>query len=170
MNKSAFVIIQIGDPKLDEVYTNIISPTLKKAGYEPKRVDKHNDGELLNNKIIELITDADLIIADLTNERPNCYLEVGYAMGAGKNRNLILTAREDHYNRSPNYSSNGPRVHFDLEGYYILFFSPDKMNEFSEQLLTRIRRRAKILQPESPKERDKEWFLENRKKAMEGLK
>ena len=42
-----------------------------------------------------------MIVADITNERPNCYLEVGYAMGLGKKANLILTAREDTTTRVP---------------------------------------------------------------------
>lgn len=170
MSKKAFVIMQIGNKQLDDVYEKVISPTLKSAGYDPKRVDKHNDGELLNNKIIEFISEADLIIADLTNERPNCYLEVGYVMGSGKNRSLILTSREDHYHRSPNYKPDGPRIHFDLEGYDILFWSADKIEEFADELLTRIRRRTYILQPKSANEINKKWFEDNKKIALKGLK
>lgn len=169
MEKTAFVIAHVGNPELDEVYTDIIAPTLVKAGFDPKRVDKHNDGELINNKIIEFILEADLIVADLTNERPNCYLEVGYAMGAGKNRNLILTAREDHYHRNPNYNPEGPRIHFDLEGYDILFWSPKRTDEFASELLKRVNRRTYILQPATTRELDS-WFEENKDSALEGLK
>jgi hypothetical protein len=32
-------------------------------------------------------------VADLPSERPNCYLEVGYALGVGKFTNLVLTEK-----------------------------------------------------------------------------
>jgi nucleoside 2-deoxyribosyltransferase len=98
----AFTIMQIGNVDLDKVYTHAIVPALKAFDLDPKRVDKHNEGRLLKSEIVRFIGLAEIIIADLTNERPNCYLEVGYAMGQGKFRNLILTAREDHYHESPN--------------------------------------------------------------------
>src|ERR1051326_6108882 len=141
MKNIGFVIMQIGNKELDDLYQNFIAPALVSAGVEPKRVDKHNDGELLKPKIIEFISEANIIIADLTNERPNCYLEFGYAMGLGKYRNLILTAREDHYHNSPNFKVGGPRIHFDLSGYDILFWSPNNKQEFAEQLLKTIKRR-----------------------------
>lgn len=114
---SAFIIMQIGDAELDRVCAEAIVPAIKANNLEAKRVDKHNQGGLLKSEIIEFIQSADVIVADLTNERPNCYLEVGYAMGIDKFRNLILTAREDHHHDSPNYIRGGPKIHFDLIGY-----------------------------------------------------
>lgn len=169
MKNIGFVIMQIGNRELDTLYRDFIVPTLTSAGLEPKRVDKHNDGELLQPKIIEFISDASIIVADLTNERPNCYLEVGYAMGLGKYRNLILIAREDHYHNSPNYKAGGPRIHFDLSGYDILFWSPDKKEEFAIELLKTIKRRAYVTQPTAEVSFDTGWIKENKKKALEGL-
>lgn len=161
--------MQIGNKELDDLYNNFIAPTLVKAGFEPKRVDKHNDGELLKPKILEFISEAGIIVADLTNERPNSYLEVGYAMGLGKYRNLILTAREDHYHNSPNYKSGEHRIHFDLTGYDILFWSPDKKEEFASELLKTIKRRSYIVSPSEEINFDTSWFKDNKKKALEGL-
>jgi nucleoside 2-deoxyribosyltransferase len=117
----AFIIMQIGNAELDRVCEQAIVPALKACGLDPKRVDKHNSGGLLKSEIIAFIEGADIIVADVTNERPNCYLEIGYAMGAGKFRNLVLTAREDHSVDSPNHRPGGSKVHFDLAGYDILF-------------------------------------------------
>jgi hypothetical protein len=36
-------------------------------------------GRILQSEIANFINKSKIIIADLTNERPNCYLEVGYA-------------------------------------------------------------------------------------------
>ena len=122
----AFIIMQIGNPELDSVCEQAIVPALDACGLEAKRVDKHNQGGLLKSEIIGFIERADIIIADLTNERPNCYLEVGYTMGIDKFQNLILTAREDHHYESQNYKNGGPKIHFDLSGYDILFLASSK--------------------------------------------
>src|SRR5208282_1717359 len=116
----AFIIMQIGRDDLDKVCSDVIVPALKAKGLDPKRVDKHNQGGLLKSEIIGFIENSHIIVADLTNERPNCYLEVGYAMGIDKFRNLILTARRDHNQDDPAHSPGGAKVHFDLQGYDVL--------------------------------------------------
>ncbi len=66
-----FIVIQIGNEQLDRLYTDAIVPALIACGLDPKRVDKHNEGGLLKSEIIRFINDSDIIVADLTNERPN---------------------------------------------------------------------------------------------------
>ena len=106
----AFVIMQIGNPELDELCEKAIFPSIRACGLEPRRVDRHNEGGLLKSEIIRFIQESDILIADLTNERPNVYLEVGYAMGVDKFRNLILTVREDHFPDSPNHARGRPKI------------------------------------------------------------
>ena len=57
---------------------------------------------------IEAIRDARFVVADLTTERPNVYLEVGYAWGLQKP--VILLARE------------GQKLHFDLSHHKCIFY------------------------------------------------
>ncbi len=169
----AFVIIQIGNPELEEVYNESIAPALRSCGLAPKRVDKHTEGRLLKTEIVDFIESADIIVADLTNERPNCYLEVGYTMGLDKFRNLILTAREDHNSDSPNYRSGGHKIHFDLSGYDILFWDKEKPEEFEQELAKRVRRRLTVVQPsaELPKPYwNEDWVSKHRAIAINGLK
>ena len=169
----AFVIMQIGNPDLDKVYKDAIFPALQEGcGLNPKRVDKHNEGGLLKSEIVGFIQTADIIIADLTNERPNCYLEIGYAMGLDKYRNLILTCREDHHHDSPNYKKEGPKVHFDLSGYDILFWDPKDIDGLKLELIKRVKRRLATLLPLaiSPKKKwDDEWISKHQKIASGGL-
>jgi nucleoside 2-deoxyribosyltransferase len=146
---TGFVIMQIGNAGLEEIYNKIIAPAIKSAGLYPKRVDKHNRGGLLKSEIVHFILDADIIVADLTNERPNCYLEVGYAMGAARNAKLILTARADHKPDKAERAHNAPKVHFDLSGYDILYWEPEDLTAFREELETRIKRRLNVTLSES---------------------
>jgi hypothetical protein len=168
-----FLIMQIGNVELDIVCDKVLVPALEACGLEAKRVDKHNRGELLKSEIIRFIEKSDIIVADLSNERPNCYLEIGYAMGIGKFANLVLTCRDDHRSDSPEHKPNGPKVHFDLGGYDILFWRPDRLTEFREELVKRIRRRLAILAPgasSSDSSLENQWIADRREAALEGLK
>jgi len=152
---------------------NAIVPAIKACGFEPRRVDKHNEGGLLKSEIVNFIESSDIIVADLTNERPNCYLEVGYAMGLDKFRNLIMTSREDHNQDSPNYKKGGPKIHFDLKGYDILFWEEDNLDKFKEELEKRIKRRlATLITPSSKTEIpwDNEWIGSHQAIALSSLK
>jgi hypothetical protein len=152
----AFVIMQIGNPDMDRIFKDIIDPAVRAVGLPPaKRIDKHNEGGLLKSEIIAFIEDSDIIIADLTNERPNCYLEVGYAMARNKVRNLILMAREDHNSDSPNYRPGGKKVHFDLSGYDILFWDPGRLEAFKTELTSRIQKRLNLLSSDGKVRSDK---------------
>lgn len=177
----AFIIMQIGDSELDRVCDEVIVPATQSAGLVPRRVDRDNAGDLLKAEIVTFLERSRIIVADLTNERPNCYLEVGYAMGLGKKANLILMAREDHHHRSPNYRADGPRVHFDLEGYDLLLWDPNKLDDFRAELERRIKRRLALLEPapqiepgQRPQSRapelDDEWLEHHREIATQGIK
>lgn len=139
-----FVIMQIGDPDLDAVFETVLAPAIAEAGLKPKRIDIDNAGGLLKSEIVDYLESSDIIVADLTNERPNCYLEVGYAMGLGRHRNLILTVRADHLPGNPGHVAGGPRVHFDLAGYDLLLWSPGDLDGFRSELTKRIGRRLAI--------------------------
>jgi hypothetical protein len=169
----AFIIMQIGDASLDNVCDDAIIPAIEDAGFAARRVDRHNAGDLLKSEIVQFIERSQIIVADVTNERPNCYLEIGYAMGLGKKANLILTAREDHHHGSPNFRADGPKVHFDLEGYDILFWNPDQLDTFRTELARRIKRRATIVksneQDIASSPATAEWSAELRERALAGL-
>jgi hypothetical protein len=168
----AFVIIQIGNEELERLCAEAVFPAIKAAGLEPRRVDRHNEGGLLKSEIVRFIQESDILIADLTNERPNVYLEIGYAMGIDKFRNLILTVREDHFADSPNHQPGGSKVHFDLAGYDILSWMPGQMDEFRTELERRIRRRLAIVTPRPSRGSpiwDNDWITRERGVAIAGL-
>lgn len=169
----AFIIMQIGDAPLDSVCDTAIVPAIQDAGFAARRVDRHNAGDLLKSEIVQFIERSQIIIADVTNERPNCYLEIGYAMGLGKKANLILTVREDHHHSSPNFRHDGPKIHFDLEGYDLLLWHPDDLPAFRTELAKRIKRRAAIVKSsrrdaDQPPE-DADWSKELHSVGLTGL-
>ena len=167
--------MQIGNAALDKLYVEAIAPAIEATGLKAKRVDRHNEGGLLKSEIVRFIENATIIVADLTNERPNVYLEVGYAMGLDRFRNLILVVREDHFPQSPRYNPAGPRIHFDLAGYDILPWEAGDVPAFRAELERRVRRRLAILEAPQPAAQpvpavDDEWVHAQRTTALEGLK
>lgn len=172
--KEGFVIMQIGNPEMDSIWETVFKPTIKNSGLLPRRVDKHDDGRLLKQQIIEYLNYSQIVIADLTNERPNCYLEVGYVMGQNRYRDLILCCRKDHHKDNVKYKKGGPKVHFDLEGYSIVWWDPKELQQFSVELEERIRRRIGKISPFAtslagtppPKKDIKQWMEEQRKEVF----
>ena len=168
----AFVVMQIGDEQLDQLFETVIQPAIESVGLQAKRVDRHNKGGLLKSEIVQFLNDSEIIIADLTNERPNVYLEVGYAMGIDKFRNLILTCRSDHLPGNDGWSPDGPKVHFDLAGYDILLWDPSDPDSLRQELAERIRRRRALLSPAAEAERpifDMEWIQTHRETASQQM-
>lgn len=159
--------MQIGNAEMDAIYREVIAPVLKDCGVEAKRVDKHNEGRLLNSEIVRLIREADIIVADLTNERQNCYLEVGYAMGLGKFENLVLCARKDHKPDRPGRTEGDPRVHFDLGGYDFLYWDSGDFGSFRRELARRVRfRLGRLPAAASPRMPwDDTWLKQHRERA-----
>jgi len=138
--------MQIGNPDLEDMYKNIYLPIAQECGLSLFRVDKDNEGDLIKNTIDKYIEDADIIIADLTNERPSCYHEVGYAYGLRKHLNVILTIREDHLPTSRYFNSEGPKIHFDLNDYPRISWKEGEIDKFKEELKQEIKRRLREIE------------------------
>ena len=86
-------------------YKAAVEQVCKDAGFEAVRTDTRpatNTHQIIDS-IHDHIQTCGFVIADLTNERPNVYYEIGYAMGL--NKKLILTSKKDE------------KIHFDLHGY-----------------------------------------------------
>ncbi len=83
----AFVVMQIGDQQLDQLFETVIQPAIESVGLQAKRVDRHNEGGLLKSEIVQFLNDSEIIIADLTNERPNVYRSVSAPGLAERARN-----------------------------------------------------------------------------------
>ncbi len=105
--KRVFVAMAFAD-EFEDVYQFGIYDVVRRHGFVCERVDE----TALAGSIVDVIQDgirnAEFVIADLSGERPNVYLEVGYAWGL--NRKVILVAREN------------TRLHFDLSHHKCIFY------------------------------------------------
>ena len=76
--KMCFVIMPFSDDR-KEVYTYGIKPACEQAGFKPVRMDELKGSFNINRKIIEHIYDSDVVVADLTDDNPNVFYEMGVA-------------------------------------------------------------------------------------------
>ena len=96
------------EPTIPDIH-NTIKRTCNEMGMVAQRVDERFEGGvLITPKMLNHIRTAEVVIADLTFEKPNVYYEVGYAHAC--NKKVILTIREGH------------NVHFDLRGYETIYY------------------------------------------------
>jgi nucleoside 2-deoxyribosyltransferase len=95
---------------------------VRKCGYVCERVDEAAFTGDIVERIRDGIRNAEFVIADLTDARPNVYLEVGYAWGQG--RPVLLVARE------------GQQLHFDVSHHKCVFYTTiGKLAERLERLI-----------------------------------
>jgi guanylate kinase len=74
-----------------------------------QRIDDKFGDYKITEEVLKEIQEAELLICDLTDERPNVYFELGYARGITKT--VILTAKQ------------GTNIHFDVRHYKVVFYS-----------------------------------------------
>lgn len=121
-----FVIMKFDDEYLDSAYKGVIRPLGEEFGYQVLRIDDIENSGMITAQIIESIAESEIVLADLTGARPNCYYETGVAYATG--RELILTAREEE------------EVHFDLSVHRFIRWKTE------HDLRTQLRQRIEAIQ------------------------
>jgi hypothetical protein len=120
--RRVFVALPFSE-EFQNVYEFGIYPAVRSCGFICERVDEtHFTGDVLG-RIRGGIEAADLVIADLTEGRPNVYLEVGYAWGRGVP--VIFVAKK------------GEKLHFDVSTHRCIFYG--KFTQFAKDLEELIR-------------------------------
>jgi hypothetical protein len=134
-----FVIMAFHGRDSDAVFAAI------KAGctriyLKAKRVDENVGSGLIIKEITDLIDDAEFIVCDLTDERPNVYYELGYAHGAeNESERILLIAKE------------GTKLHFDIAPLRVEFYKSTE--DLRNMITNKLRAMRKVT-------RSPEWLEE----------
>ncbi|HEU4561955.1 MAG TPA: hypothetical protein VFS20_29280 [Longimicrobium sp.] len=104
-----FVIMPFAEPHVDTYAAIQRAARRAREKAVVHRVDEQPGAVVVTDEIHRAISEAAIVVCDLTDERPNVYYELGVARGV--QRPLVCIARE------------GTRVHFDVAGLRILYFS-----------------------------------------------
>lgn len=108
-----------------DLWEHGVAPAFATLGLTPIRVDAEPVTDPVIEAIYDFIRRSDLVVADLTFARPNCYYEVGMAHALGKR--MALTAREQEH------------LHFDLQAYHVIRWKAGDWDSFRNELIGRGR-------------------------------
>jgi hypothetical protein len=110
--------------ELDNVFY-AIKQICNRKGYDVKRVDEGSLSEIIFAEIIESIVSSNVIIADVTQNNPNVFLEIGYSWAIGKEVLLIA----DQLDKLP----------FDIRGHRIIAYGdPSNASKIEKALIEPI--------------------------------
>ncbi len=114
------------DPKLLPLWSNAIEPAIADGGYQPKRIDKHEHVNRIDDEIVAMIRRSKFVVADFTNHRGGVYFEAGLATGLGLP--VIWVCNKDDLKD----------LHFDTRQYNFLQWENEKWAEIKKNLQDRI--------------------------------
>lgn len=106
------------------IWTQVIEPAVRSAGYEPLRIDSKQHNGKIDDEIMASIRASRFVVADFTGNRGGVYYEAGFAHGLGLP--VIFMCRE------------GDDLHFDIRQYNCIFWKPDQLEEAKSRLKNRI--------------------------------
>lgn len=99
------------------------------------RIDKEHTLDELVKRIKEEIERAQFIIADLTDERPSCYFEVGYAEALRKPV-IYVASKESGIN-----PKTATKIHFDIHRNINTFVNHKQLKEKLDESIRKNRKR-----------------------------
>jgi len=103
----AFVVMQFTKP-YNELYSEVIHPICKEFGISAIRADETYGPGIIITDIARQITEASLVVAEITPANPNIYYEVGYSHALNKPAILI--------------AEKGTDLPFDLSPFRVLLY------------------------------------------------
>lgn len=137
-----FVAMRIGEKDTDAAYKKLVRPALSQIGIEARHVDDEEHNEDIDNRIIKLLNQRDLVIADLTYARPSVYFEAGYA--EAKDKPVVYTCRRDHFRGLRHELYGELKIHFDLQMKNIIPWTGPEDRAFAKRLKKRVN---KVIRP-----------------------
>jgi hypothetical protein len=103
-------------PPVEKFFRDIIDPTVLSLGLEPLQMGiGPNEYAWMNQAIFDSLHHSEVVVVDLTGLRPNCFMELGYALGNAQR--VIITARK------------GTNLPFDPSCLETFFWDPTETNE-----------------------------------------
>lgn len=117
-----------GECDLNEIYDNLIVPAIKRAGFEPVRIDRTLHNNKIDDEILVQIRKSKFVVCDLTYGNLGAYYEGGFAQGLGKE--VFFICEKEFFDSHP--------PHFDLNHHVTTLYERGKEEEFIRELAARI--------------------------------
>jgi hypothetical protein len=83
----------VDHPAVERFFREVVDAVVTERGFTPREMGRDNpQAAFINVEIFEAIHRAGLVIVDLTGVRPNCMMELGYALARG--RRVVISAKK----------------------------------------------------------------------------
>lgn len=77
---------------VERFFRNVVDPVVTELGFTPWEMGRQRpETPFMNVQIFEALHRAALVVVDLTGLRPNCMMELGYALG--RHRRVLISAK-----------------------------------------------------------------------------
>lgn len=122
-------LIQPFNDVYNKRYTGVFAPAIRAAGLTPYRIDEDHSVIVPIDDIEKKIEGAAICLADITEDNPNVWYELGYAIAAGKLVCLVCSSK-----RADNFP-------FDIRHRHIVRYttdSPDDFKNLEHQITERV--------------------------------
>ena len=126
MNK-CFVIQPFDNGKFDKRYVDIFEPAIKKAEFEPYRIDYDLSVRIPIDDIEKGISESVICFAEITQDNPNVWYELGFAFAC--NKDVIMVCSDERLDKFP----------FDIQHRHIITYKTSSTSDFNnlEDTITR---------------------------------
>ncbi|HEY0020836.1 MAG TPA: hypothetical protein VGC13_31335 [Longimicrobium sp.] len=115
-------------PQVEAFFRNVVDPVIRAAGYQRIEIGTDRaEHPFMNVDIFHNLHHAPLAIVDVTGSRPNCFIELGYALGRAAR--VLVTAE------------NGTSLPFDQQAIPCLFWSATEVDERRREQLVEFWRK-----------------------------
>ncbi len=123
----SFFVCPLENEEVKHNYEFVIKPAVRQFQFEIQKADEISHTGTITDAILTSINRSRFLVADLTDAKPNCYYEVGYAHALGKP--VIILAK------------NSTTRHFDISTYKWNFWADykDLKTKFETELRATLR-------------------------------
>lgn len=92
MKKKCFIVQKFDGGRYDNLYEQVFKPVIESAGFEPYRVDQDPAASILIESIEKHISDSDACFVEISEDTPNVWFELGYAIAREKPLCLVCSS------------------------------------------------------------------------------
>lgn len=128
-----FVIQPFDSGKFDKRFEDVYKPAINDAGLEAYRVDRDPAADVPIDSIEREIRNSAICFADITEDNPNVWYELGFAFASEKSVVMVCSSERV-----------GKKFPFDIQHRAVISYNPESPSDF-QSLKTAITTRLKAL-------------------------
>lgn len=116
--EKCFVIQPFDNDKFDKRFVDIFEPAIINADFEPYRIDKDLSVRIPIEEIEKGIAESGICFAEITNDNPNVWYELGYAFAC--NKDVVMVCSDERIGKFP----------FDIQHRHIITYKTSSTSDF----------------------------------------